>query len=57
MKKTSTHQVAFRLPVTLLRQLDRLAEKRSTESGMSISRTAVVRALLLKAVKQEERRG
>lgn len=56
MKRQTTHQVAFRLPVALLRRLDKLAEKRSLESGMSVSRTGIVRVLLLKAVQQEEGR-
>jgi predicted transcriptional regulator len=56
VKRQRTNQVAFRLPVALLRRLDRIAEKRSEESGMAVSRTGVVRALLLKAVEQEEGR-
>ncbi len=47
----------FRLPADLVRRLDALAERLSEERpGIEITRSDVVRMLLLRGVDEEERR-
>jgi metal-responsive CopG/Arc/MetJ family transcriptional regulator len=50
-------QTAIRLPNDLLERLDRIAERWTNDGpGMTATRSDVVRALLLRAVEQEEKR-
>jgi hypothetical protein len=46
MKKPKTMQTAFRLPVELVKRLDRAALALEAECGVPISRADVVRKLL-----------
>jgi predicted transcriptional regulator len=56
-KRPKQTQTAIRLPDDLLGRLDRLAAKMSKERpGMVVTRSDVVRSLLLRAVAEEEKR-
>jgi metal-responsive CopG/Arc/MetJ family transcriptional regulator len=48
--------LSLRLPRDLLDRLDRLAEKWTKSGPVPVNRSDVIRALLLRAVEQEEKR-
>ena len=48
----NTTLVCIRLPVTLLRRLDRYAKKLSKDTGMNVTRSDAFRSLLLKELKK-----
>jgi hypothetical protein len=54
--KPPTTQTAIRLPSDLLPRLDRIAEKWTKAGPVPVTRSDVLRALLLRAVEAEERR-
>jgi len=51
--KDTTEQVAFRLPVGLLKNLDRFADKKRLETGIAYTRTDAVRHLLTVGLRRE----
>lgn len=55
---TETQQVAFRLPVSLLKRLDaHVARLRKDVPGMSVSRADAVRVLLSRSLSEEEQKA
>lgn len=55
MSEPNVVQTAFRLPVSLIKRVDRHAKRISELTGMNVTRADAVRALLHSALIQEEK--